>query len=119
MRQRIVINHRFCGPPVSGNGGYVCGLIAGFINGAAEVTLRRPPPLDTPLVLEQTRANTVRLYDDIGPIADAHPSTLRIAAPCIPSFEEARSAKYNYTGLRHHLYPTCFVCGPDRAMDRD
>ena len=41
----IVIDKRYCGPPTSGNGGYVCGMLARNIRGAAEITLRAPPPL--------------------------------------------------------------------------
>ena len=40
----MTIPRRFCGPPNSGNGGYVCGTLARCIPGAAEVTLRAPPP---------------------------------------------------------------------------
>ena len=36
----ITIDKRFRGPPNSGNGGYVCGLIADHIDGSAEITLR-------------------------------------------------------------------------------
>jgi hypothetical protein len=49
VADQITIPKRFCGPPESGNGGYVCGLLAGYVNGDAEVTLRLPPPLDRPL----------------------------------------------------------------------
>jgi hypothetical protein len=45
MTGSLNVARRFCGPPDSGNGGYVCGFIAGFVEGAAEVTLRLPPPL--------------------------------------------------------------------------
>ena len=45
----VVIEKRFCGPPNSGNAGYVCGMLARHITGAAEVTLRAPPPLETEL----------------------------------------------------------------------
>jgi len=114
MRRRIVIDHRFCGPPASGNGGYVCGQVAGGIDGAAEVTLQRPPPLDTPLVLESTNNSDIRLSDGSGTIADARPSALTLTAPYRPSFAEAQTAMRNYTGFRHHFYPGCFVCGPDR-----
>jgi hypothetical protein len=46
MMPSITIDKRFRGPPNSGNGGYVCGLIAGHIDGSAEITLRVPPPLE-------------------------------------------------------------------------
>ena len=45
----MTIPRRFCGPPNSANGGYVCGMLARHIPGAAEVTLRAPPPLEKPL----------------------------------------------------------------------
>jgi hypothetical protein len=38
--QTMTIARRFRGPPNSGNGGYVCGMLARHIAGAAEVTLR-------------------------------------------------------------------------------
>jgi hypothetical protein len=51
MMAPLVIAPRFCGPPDSGNGGYVCGLIAGRLDGQAEITLRAPPPLATPMTV--------------------------------------------------------------------
>ena len=49
MQNKIVIENRYCGPPDSGHGGYTCGRLANFIHGVAEVTLRRPPPLNKEL----------------------------------------------------------------------
>ena len=43
-----IIRKRFCGPPNSGNGGYVCGLLANALGEPAQVTLHAPPPLDPP-----------------------------------------------------------------------
>src|SRR5664279_1344357 len=54
-REGVVIIHRqFNGPAHSGNGGYVCGLIASQIDTSEPVTamLRQPPPLDTALSWE-------------------------------------------------------------------
>jgi hypothetical protein len=51
----LVIPSRFCGPPGSGNGGYVCGRIAAYLDGPVTVTLRRPPPLATPMTVERRR----------------------------------------------------------------
>jgi hypothetical protein len=52
MTAPLVIAPRFCGPPDSGNGGYVCGLIAGRLGEQTEMTLRAPPPLATPMTVE-------------------------------------------------------------------
>ena len=60
---QIIIDKRFCGPPNSGNGGYVCGRLARHIPGGAEVTLRAPPPLDTPLDAIATDDGTWELRD--------------------------------------------------------
>ena len=49
----LTIPPRFNGPAGVGNGGYVCGRIAAYIDGPATVTLRRPPPLDTPMQVER------------------------------------------------------------------
>lgn len=61
MSDRIVIDRRFCGPPDSGNGGYTCGLVAARVDGPAEVTLRLPPPLETPLTVASGDAGSVRV----------------------------------------------------------
>ena len=50
----FTIERRFCGPPNSGNGGYVCGMLGKQIDGPSEVMLRLPPPLETPLDIRMT-----------------------------------------------------------------
>ena len=50
MRE-IVIARQFRGPPSSGNGGYVCGILGKEIQGPATVALRAIIPLDTELNL--------------------------------------------------------------------
>ena len=57
----LTIPSRFNGPAGVGNGGYVCGRIAAYVDGPATVTLRRPPPLDTPLEVERDDAGSVRV----------------------------------------------------------
>jgi hypothetical protein len=57
MTESLVISSRFCGPPGSGNGGYVCGRIAEYIDGRVTVTLRRPSPLATPMAVTAVDEN--------------------------------------------------------------
>ena len=70
----IVIERRFRGPDVgggTGNGGYVCGLVALAAGpGARGVEIRRATgvPLDRPLVVRRRRGGAV-LSDDEGLIA--------------------------------------------------
>ncbi|HYC94980.1 MAG TPA: hypothetical protein VEB39_04695, partial [Sphingomicrobium sp.] len=45
----IEIHRRFRGPPTSGNGGYVAGVVAEWIDGPAQVDLLAPIPLEVPL----------------------------------------------------------------------
>ena len=59
----IFINKRFNGPPNSGNGGYVAGLIAKEIGKCCEVKLVAPPPLEKKLLLKKSNEN-YELYDD-------------------------------------------------------
>ena len=111
--EEITITKRFCGPPDSGNGGYVSGMIARYVDGVAEVTLRKPPPLDQSMSVEQD-GDTVRLMLDTDCIAEAKPSALELNIPQSPTFAEAENAVQRYTGFEDHAFPTCFVCGPDR-----
>jgi hypothetical protein len=64
MTEDLVIAPRFCGPPGSGHGGYVCGRIAACLDGQATVTLRRPVPLATPMTVEPDQPGSVRVLAD-------------------------------------------------------
>ena len=113
MENIITINNRFCGPPTSGNGGYVSGRIARFIDGTTTVTLRKPPPLSRSLRVEETEGK-VTLWDGEELIAEAVPGQLELEIPELPSLEAARDAVSRYDGFREHPFETCFVCGPKR-----
>jgi hypothetical protein len=121
----LTVARRFCGPPSSGNGGYVAGRLAAYLDPerAVAVTLRKPPPLDRRLRVETTttdgtRTDTedgaVRLFSGDDLVAEAtygefaHP-----VAPAVP-VERALEAEPLFAGLRGHPFPGCFVCGPSR-----
>ena len=53
MTETLTVDRRFRGPPDSGNGGYVAGRLAAFIDGPAEIALRLPPPLGRPLAVRR------------------------------------------------------------------
>jgi hypothetical protein len=110
----IVLDARFRGPAESGNGGYTCGLVAGFLAGPVEVTLRRPPPLGTPLAVARA-GKKVTLTDDGLVIAEGVAARLDLDLPPPASYEQAEQASAGYTGFHRHAFPTCFVCGPERA----
>jgi hypothetical protein len=105
----VIIPPRFNGPPDSANGGYAAGLLSEALGGGFEVTLRRPPPLGVDLDLV---GNELKQGDAV--IAEARRLTEVLDAPEPVSLEEAEAASKRYPGFRHHAYPTCFTCGPER-----
>ena len=108
------IAQRFNGPPTSGNGGYVCGEIARSIAGAARVRLRVPPPLDTDLRIAPT-ADGVGLFDGEQTIGEGWPDALDLTPPPSVPFAEAEQAARDFRGFEEHVFPSCFVCGPERG----
>ncbi len=114
MPEQIIISSQFCGPPDSGNGGYVCGLVANFIGRGAAVTLRKPVPLEKPLSLITDEDRQVTLMDGKTVIAIGRPTAFDLEIPDPPSFSEAKDAEKRYAGHEDHIFPTCFVCGPRR-----
>lgn len=115
MPEAFVISSRFCGPPKSGNGGYVCGRVAALISGAASVRLKAPPPLETELRIAQSESSTQLLHGS-SVIAEAKAATLDLTPPRAPSFTEAEEAAKSCLGFTRHAFPRCFVCGPQRAV---
>lgn len=116
MSEALCIPRRFNGPLESGNGGYCSGAVAGFIGGSAEVSLRRPVPLDTALDVVRENDGSVRVCDGEAVVAEAHPVTeLDVEVPAAVSPQEARLAAARYRGLSEGVFSRCFVCGRARA----
>ena len=112
----LVIPSRFCGPPGSGNGGYVCGRIAAYLDGPVTVTLRRPPPLATLMAVERDAESSVRIHHGRTLIAEAASSPGSPAAeiPGPVSMTEAHAAVGRARYYTDPFFPDCFVCGMDR-----
>lgn len=77
------------------------------------MTLKRPAPLDVDLKVEQA-GDEWALTSGGEQLAVAREGPVAIDAPEPPSLEAARTAETRYSGLQHHIYPGCFVCGPGR-----
>ena len=114
MKNEIFIDKKFCGPAESGQGGYVSGLLGNLISGPAEVTLRTPPPLDVPLQINFEGKDTVTLLNGDIIVAQAQPFDFQFDIPAPPVYDEAVKASRSYIGFKHHAFPKCFVCGPER-----
>jgi hypothetical protein len=111
----IAIPARFNGPLESGNGGYCSGAFAGFLGGSAEVSLRAPVPLETPLAVERDGDEALRVLDGKTLIAEASAAPeLEVEVPESVSPEEAHRAAERYRGLPDGPFSRCFVCGRAR-----
>ena len=112
----IVIGNRFRGPPKSGNGGYVCGVLAGATGSALTVRLLQPPPLDQLLeIREDPEKSQIFLMNGEEAVASGRPGICTLEVPEPPPYSEALAAACGYEGFREHAYPGCFVCGTERA----
>jgi hypothetical protein len=121
----LTIPRRYCGPPESGNGGWVSGALAAHVlttpaAPAVSVRLASPPPLDRPL-----RVVVGPAADDTGPAVQLLDGDRLVAsAVAVPEPEptdlrpatarQAWAAEERYEGLADHPFPTCVVCGTDR-----
>jgi hypothetical protein len=120
----LVIPHRFCGPPSSGNGGWTAGALAALVDHdcpenhaeawpAIRVALRQPPPLDTAMDVADVDGSTVATFGgSVVARADLSETEPTVVEP-VPA-AEARAAMASYPGLTSHPFPTCFACGVDR-----
>lgn len=132
----IVIPDRYRGPPQSGNGGYVCGVLAGLLTEgrfdlpdgrAAEVTLRAPVPLDREIAVRRD-AGALAAHSGETLIAEAALTTLSMQVPEPASFEQALAVRERSASLkvgmhawlkqeRKGFHPICFCCGAELAPD--
>ncbi|KQU67555.1 hypothetical protein [Phycicoccus sp. Root101] len=124
----FLVPARFCGPPESGNGGWVSGHFAGQVPTSPElpavsVRLRTPPPLDREMATRTVpggpdgSTTVVELFDGDHLVAQGQavhgPEPRGIPGPV--SFEDAQAAGERYEGLADHPFPTCFSCGTGRS----
>jgi hypothetical protein len=116
VNEQMIIEARFNGPPESGNGGFTAGLVAAALGAertGAVVTLRVPPPLDTPMLIRSTEQG-IAVYAGEQLVAEAAATVLdEEPVPAVP-YDEALAAATAYPGFVDHPFPTCYVCGPKR-----
>lgn len=114
----LSISRRFNGPPASGNGGWVGGLLAERLGAASvEVTLRAPPPLDVRLAV-RPHGDGLALHDGDTLLAEAVARAFELHVPRAPD-PDAAAAAGALGRMRAHArtgnpYRRCFGCGIDR-----
>jgi hypothetical protein len=133
----IVIPDRYRGPPQSGNGGYVCGVLAGMLTDgrfdladgqAAQVTLRAPVPLDRSIAV-RCSGDALTAHHGEALIAEAALATLQMEIPQPASYDEALAVRDRSPALkiglhpwlkqqRKGFHPICLCCGAELAPDQ-
>jgi hypothetical protein len=108
----LTIPRRYRGPLDSANGGYACGALARHLDGAAEVTLRLPPPLERPLAVVRKDDGRLLLLDGDALVAEAREVELELPVPPAPGWAEAQAAAASGpVGWGSPAFAECFVCG--------
>lgn len=118
-RSTVVVPARFNGPPESGNGGWVSGLLAGWLTDApaASVRLRTPPPLERELTLSIDGDGGLAAHDRdvlVATAMPAAPSALTETAVEPVPFAVAQACAAAYEGRHDHPFASCFSCGTAR-----
>ena len=135
MQESITVPARFRGPPESGNGGYVAGVIAELFpspqspapDAAIEVTLRAPTPLDRAMQVARPDDDSLQLILGETLIAEARRTRLTLDVPEPPSFAAALAAQPESPSFFENInpllpegtgfHPICFCCGADVEAD--
>jgi hypothetical protein len=89
--------------------------VAAAIGPAATVRLLLAPPLDVPLERRGEADGTVRLLEGDMAVADGRRGCPAVDVPVPPALDMAARAASALAGFQTHAFPTCFVCGPQRA----
>lgn len=113
--QTVTVESRFRGPPHSGNGGYVAGLLARLSGGHRAVMMRAPTPLDRPMTFDAA-AQPPTLADGDTLVAQAVPADPAVLPepPAPPSVAAARRAGETYQSF----HPICLCCGDQLSADQ-
>ncbi len=118
MNERIVVGRGQRGPILSGNGGYVGGLLAKALGEehAVEVTYRAPVPLEMPLDIVRDGADRLRLMHADTLICEARRAELAFV-PEVPAIDWSRAERIWSAGGSHagSAFAGCIVCGRERA----
>jgi hypothetical protein len=108
----IVIARQFRGPPQSGNGGYVAGIVGREFESPATVALRALIPLDTPLDVVRENGRVMLAGKDGTLIAEGRAALSEALplSPEAPSLDAARKGSDVFARIEKPFHPPCFTC---------
>lgn len=110
----ITIPARFRGPPLSGNGGYIAGLMARLAGGHRAVAMRAPAPLDVPLTFQAGEPGRLLHGETLIAEATSAEPDLLPTLPAAPTLADARAASVGYESF----HPICVCCAPQLSPDQ-
>ena len=118
----ISIDSRYNGPINCGNGGYISGLLASFIEGDAEIRINAAFPIETPLHLKSLDTGIGVYRDDIVSantvlLGSARPISLTLEIPSPPSLARAKRAGERFHFIHLSDPKGCYVCSPIRSQE--
>lgn len=119
MDRTLIIEHGFNGPRLSGNGGYVGGVLAREFGGDApvEITFRAPVPLGKALSLARTD-DTLLLRDGGTLVCEARAGTVDHLSPPPPPADWSEVTRRGEEGgsPQDSDFHWCIVCGRGRPV---
>lgn len=114
----VVIGSLYNGAVNAANGGYICGLLARYIDGDAEVRINQSFPVEKVLQPVATAAGGIAMYLGDKLLGSARPTSVALNIPLPPDYETARRASENFVFLHNADVSGCYVCSPLRTPDQ-
>jgi hypothetical protein len=90
--------------------------VAEFFDWAAEVSVRAAPPLEQPLTVRREDDGSVTLLDGETAVLEGRAAHVEVEVPEPVSLSDAEAAAAACPWFDGHPFPTCFGCGPERAV---
>ena len=119
MTQTLIVERGFNGPRLSGNGGYVGGMLAQHFDpdSAVEVTFRAPIPIERALALHWSDGS-LELRDGDTLICEARPGSVdHLSPPPAPTdWNDVLQREVNGGCFEDSEFHYCIVCGRGRAV---
>jgi len=112
----VSIDSVYNGPVNCGNGGYISGLLAGFIAGDAEIRINAAFPVESPLQVKNTDKGIGAFLDD-KLLGSARSIQLELTIPTPPNLASAAAASQRFDFMHASDPKGCYVCSPLRTEE--